>query len=105
MTISAKISQANDLLQVVEVESSEQSYGVDAIQEALNAVNELPIDFKKGVVISHRGAIWMHSALAHHFHVAAFVAHFDPRVGGAVVSQSHKQGVAAGDVLEIPKPE
>ncbi|MFM6135269.1 MAG: CRISPR-associated ring nuclease Crn3/Csx3, partial [Sphaerospermopsis kisseleviana] len=106
--ITAKITANTDEFQVVELISSEQTYGVEAISEALNAVSELSINHAKGVVISHRGSIWLHSAVAHHFHVAAFVAHFDPRVGdggggGAVVVQTHKRGLSVGDVISIPK--
>ena len=106
MTITAKITTTTDDYQVVEIYSSEQTYGTEAIGEALEAVTSLPIVHSKGVVISHRGSIWLHSALAHHFHIAAWVAHFDPRVGdggGAVVVQSHKRGYAVGDVISIPK--
>ena len=104
--ITAKITTATDDYQVVEIYSSEQTYGTEAIGEALEAVSNLPIAHSKGVVISHRGSIWLHSAIAHHFHIAAWVAHFDPRVGdggGAVVVQSHKRGYAVGDVISIPK--
>ncbi|MFM6133418.1 MAG: CRISPR-associated ring nuclease Crn3/Csx3, partial [Sphaerospermopsis kisseleviana] len=102
--ITAKITANTDEFQVVELISSEQTYGVEAISEALNAVSELSINHAKGVVISHRGSIWLHSAVAHYFHIAAFVAHFDPRVGdgdggGAVVVQTHKRGFSVGDVI------
>lgn len=104
--ITAKITATTDDFQVVEIASSEQTYGTEAIAEAIEAVSSLPIVHSKGVVISHRGSIWLHSALAHHFHIAAFVAHFDPRVtdgGGAVIVQSHKRGYAVGDIISIPK--
>lgn len=102
MTITAKITVTTDDFQVVELTSSEQSYGTEAIAEAIEAVASLPIDTTIGVVISHRGAIWLHSAIAHHFHVAAWVGHLDPRLG-AVVVQSHKRGYVVGDVISIPK--
>lgn len=104
--ITAKVVSVTDDFQVVEISSSEQTYGTEAIAEAIEAVTALPIVHSKGVVLSHRGSIWLHSALAHHFHIAAFVAHFDPRVtdgGGAVVVQSHKRGFTVGDVISIPK--
>lgn len=104
MTITANITTVTDSFQVVEINSSEASYGTEAIKEAINAVASLPTDATKGVVISHRGAIWVHSAIAHHFHIAAWVGHYDPRLNGAVVVQSHKRGFAVGDVIEIPKP-
>ncbi|MFM6151967.1 MAG: CRISPR-associated ring nuclease Crn3/Csx3, partial [Sphaerospermopsis kisseleviana] len=104
--ITAKITATTDNYQVIEIVSSEPTYGTEAIQEALEAVSNLAINHTKGVVISHRGSIWLHSAVAHHFHVAAWVAHFDPRVGdggGAVISQTHKRGFSVGDVISIPK--
>ncbi|MFM7371358.1 MAG: CRISPR-associated protein Csx3, partial [Sphaerospermopsis kisseleviana] len=76
MPIPTRITVTTDHYQVVEVVSSEQTYGTEAINEAIEAVSNLPIVHTKGVVISHRGSIWLHSALAHHFHIAAFVAHF-----------------------------
>ena len=103
MTITAKITATTDDFQVVEINSSEASYGTEAISEAIEAVASLPIDTTIGVVVSHRGAIWLHSALAHHFHIAAWVGHLDPRLGGAVVVQSHKRGYAVGDIISIPK--
>lgn len=59
------------------------------------------IDARKGVIISGRGPIWLHSALAHHYHPTRWVAHYDPRVGGAVVVQSHDPRYRVGDVIEL----
>ncbi len=101
--ITASISFENENFQVVELDSSELSYDTTAIEEAINAVDGLTIDFQKGVIISHRGAIWVHSAIAHHLHVASWVAHLDPRLGAAVVAQSHLPGISVGDKIEIPK--
>jgi len=42
-----------------------------------------------GVVISGRGPVWLYAALVHHFHPAAWVATFDPRLAGGVVTQRH----------------
>ena len=55
----------------------------------------------KGVVISGRGPIWLHAYLAHIYHFTAFVAHYDPRLGGGVVVASHKPGVREGDVIPL----
>lgn len=104
--ITAKITKTTDDFQVVEIMASEQTYGTEAIGEAIEAVSSLPIIHSKGVILSHRGSIWLHSAVAHHFHIAAWVAHFDPRVGnggGAVIVQTHKRGFSVGDVISIPK--
>lgn len=58
------------------------------------------IDARKGVIISGRGPIWLHSALAHHYHPSRWVAHFDPRIG-AVVVQSHDLKLKVGDVIDL----
>ncbi len=34
-------------------------------------------------------AVWLYAALVHHFHPAAWVATFDPRLAGGVVTQRH----------------
>ena len=57
--------------------------------------------FGKGVVISGRMPVWAHSALAHAFHPAQWVAHFDPRLGGGVVVQSHSPDVRVGQVIPV----
>ncbi len=56
--------------------------------------------FGKGVIISGRLPIWAHSALAHLFHSAKFVAHFDPRIG-AVVVQSHSTDYKIGQIISL----
>ncbi len=59
------------------------------------------VDPTKGVVISGRGPIWLHSALAHLYHPTRWVAHYDPRLGGAVVVQTHQPGVRVGQVVRL----
>jgi CRISPR-associated protein Csx3 len=53
----------------------------------------------QGIVISGRGPIWLFLAIAHHFHPAQWVASHDPRLGGAVICQSHIPGVSPGDLF------
>jgi len=65
----------------------------------LKTVTVLRINCKKGVIISGRGPIWLHSYLAHEYHPCLWVAHYDPRVG-AVVVQSHTPDVKMGDIVE-----
>ncbi len=59
------------------------------------------VDPTGGVVISGRGPIWLHSALAHHYHPTRWVAHYDPRLGGAVVVQTHHPSMRVGQVVRI----
>lgn len=61
-----------------------------------------PVDLMKGVVLSGRGPIWVFATLAHKFHPCAWVGTHDPRLGGAVVVQSHVSDINVGDVIEIP---
>ena len=70
----------------------------------LATLNPPEVDGTKGVVISGRGPVWLYAALAHHYHVTAWVGTFDPRLGGAVVTSRHSPSApAVGTVVEIPK--
>lgn len=55
----------------------------------------------KGIVISGRLPVWAYSALVHFYHPRPFVATFDPRLGGAVVVESHVRGINIGDVISV----
>ena len=57
--------------------------------------------YGKGVIISGRLPVWAHSAIAHLFHPAKFVAHFDPRLGGGVVVASHDTNYRVGQVIPV----
>lgn len=104
MMFTAKIVLATDEYQVVEIESSKKSYLPEVIPEIIALVDELKVDTTKGVVISHRGAVWVHGALSHHLHICKWVAHFDPRVG-AVITQSHTPNYVVGQVITLPVGE
>ncbi len=55
----------------------------------------------KGVVLSGRGPIWLYGYLVHYYHPTKFIATYDPRLGGAVVVQSHDREYNVGDVISI----
>jgi CRISPR-associated protein Csx3 len=55
----------------------------------------------KGVVLNGRAPVWVFGTLIHHFHATQWVATNDPRQGGAIVVESHKAGVAVGDVIPL----
>lgn len=57
------------------------------------------IDFKKGVIISGKGPIWLYAHLVHLLHISAWVAVYDPRIGAVVVQSHSKKSFSAGDVL------
>jgi CRISPR-associated protein Csx3 len=59
------------------------------------------MDFKKGVVITGRGPIWLYATLTHLCHSFVWVATYDPRIG-AIVVQSHSKEVSVGDVIPDP---
>jgi CRISPR-associated protein Csx3 len=62
------------------------------------------VDGTKGVIISGRGPVWLYAALAHHYHTTQWVATFDPRLGGAVVTSRHSRTAPpVGSVVELPK--
>lgn len=72
----------------------------------LQTISPPDVDGTKGVVISGRGPVWLYAALAHHYHVSAWVATFDPRLGGAVVTSRHSPSApAVGTVVTLPKAE
>lgn len=54
-----------------------------------------------GVVLSGRGPIWLYCALAHYFHPSQWVAVYDPRLGGAVVVQSHTRRWRVGEIVPL----
>jgi len=55
----------------------------------------------KGVIISGRAPIWLYGYLIHHYHIASWVAVYDPRLGGAVVVMSHSPEYKEGDVVKL----
>lgn len=72
----------------------------------LASITPPDVDGTKGVVISGRGPVWLYAALAHHYHVTAWVATFDPRLSGAVVTSRHSPSApAVGTVVALPKAE
>lgn len=70
----------------------------------LATLNPPEVDGSQGIIISGRGPVWLYAALAHHYHVTAWVGTFDPRVGGAVVTSRHSRTAPAlGSVVPLPK--
>lgn len=55
----------------------------------------------KGVILSGRGPIWLYCYLTHYYHPTKFIATYDPRLGGAVIIESHYQNYKVGDILKI----
>lgn len=60
----------------------------------------------RGILISGRAPVWLFSFLTHHFHVCQWVATFDPRLAGGVVTSRHSvDAPEVGQVVSIPKSE
>jgi len=60
------------------------------------------VNSRRGVILSGRGPIWLYCYLVHYYHPTLYVATYDPRLGGAVVVESHTPNVREGDVIPIP---
>jgi len=69
--------------------------------EFLPLVNPPKINPTKGVVLSGRGPIWFYGYLIHYYHPTKFVATYDPRLGGAVVIESHSSKYKIGNTIKI----
>lgn len=83
----------------------ELAAGVITPEELGGAVEAMPaFDPRKGVILSGRGPIWLYVALAHAAHGAAWVATYEPRLGGAVVCMVHYRDRKIGDVIPITLP-
>ena len=59
------------------------------------------VDGRKGVVLSGRGPVWLYAFLCHFYHPTRWIGCFDPRLGGAVVVQTHCPNVSLGQVITI----
>ena len=53
----------------------------------------------KGVILSGRGPIWLYCYLAHWYHHTRFVATHDPRVGGAIIVETHHPTYKIGRIV------
>ncbi|AEH24487.1 CRISPR-associated ring nuclease Crn3/Csx3 [Pyrococcus yayanosii] len=67
----------------------------------LRNLNPPEVKGTKGVVLSGRGPIWLYGFLVHFYHYTRWVATYDPRLGGAVIIESHWPGVHPGDVVKL----
>jgi CRISPR-associated protein Csx3 len=63
------------------------------------------IDTTAGVLITGRAPIWLYTYLVHELHPTAWVACFDPRLGGAVVVTTHSRQTQVGQVIALPESQ
>ena len=71
---------------------------------ALSELSPPQVNPRQGVILSGRGPIWLYAFLVHHYHPTPWIGVFDPRLGGAVIVQSHSPGFKAGDLFELQSP-
>ncbi|HPP96279.1 MAG TPA: CRISPR-associated ring nuclease Crn3/Csx3 [Spirochaetota bacterium] len=45
--------------------------------------------------------MWLYGFIIHHFHPCKAVAVFDPRLGVAVVVESHSKKYSIGDTIDV----
>ncbi|MDN3512293.1 MAG: CRISPR-associated ring nuclease Crn3/Csx3 [Candidatus Jettenia sp.] len=65
--------------------------------DILTTLEPPEVDATGGVILSGREPVWLFGCLIHHYHPTAWIATFDPRLGGGVVA-SHVKGVKVGDM-------
>lgn len=58
----------------------------------------------KGVVISGKAPIWVYGRLTGMCHMFAWVATHDPRLGAAIVTETHIRTIKIADRVIIPQP-
>jgi CRISPR-associated protein Csx3 len=68
--------------------------------EDLAALTPPKVDGSKGVILSGRGPVWLYCFLTHFYHPTKFIATYDPRLGGAVIVETHSAEYAVGSVLK-----
>jgi len=69
--------------------------------EAVRGLQVKELDYQQGVVLSGKGPVWLFAYLAHLCHPAAWVAIFDPRLGGVVVQNHIAQGPDPGTRIPL----
>jgi len=71
------------------------------LPKALKSLNPPEVNPTKGVILSGRGPIWLYCYLTHHYHPTKFIATYDPRLGGAVIVESHSPQHKIGEIIKI----
>ncbi|RLI81162.1 CRISPR-associated protein Csx3 [Archaeoglobales archaeon] len=69
--------------------------------EKLSSLRPPKVNPTKGVILSGRGPIWLYCYLAHYYHPTKFIATYDPRLGGAVIVESHSPEYEVGKVIKV----
>ena len=75
------------------------------LPEILQNINPPKVNSTKGIILSGRGPIWLYSYLTHHYHPTKFIAIDDPRLGGAVIVESHNPNYKSGEIIKVDNYE
>ena len=73
--------------------------------EDLSSIKPPDVDGSKGVILSGRGPVWLYSFLTHFYHPTKFVATYDPRIGGAVIVETHSPEYHIGSILKYKQED
>jgi CRISPR-associated protein Csx3 len=74
----------------------------EPLQPEILQTLEMPdINPIKGLIISGRGPIWLYCFLTHYYHPTKFIATYDPRLGGAVIIETHNPGYRIGEIVKM----
>ena len=78
------------------------SFEIEGVISPEDLVSLTPpkVDGSKGVILSGRGPVWLYCFLTHFYHPTKFIATYDPRLGGAVIVETHSVEYAIGSVLK-----
>ena len=83
----------------IQILSFEIEGGILEPQE-ISSIKLPSVDYKKMIIISGRGPIWLYGFLIHELHPSVAVGVHDPRLGGVII-QSHSTKYKVGDVISL----
>ena len=79
--------------------------GEPILPKILQNINPPKVNSTKGIILSGRGPIWLYSYLTHYYHPKKFIATYDPRLGGAVIVESHNPDYKSGEIIKVDNYE
>lgn len=88
---------------IEEDEYSILSFEIEGVISPEDLVGLMPpkVEGSKGVILSGRGPIWLYCFLTHFYHPTKFIATHDPRLGGAVIVETHSAAYVIGSILHV----
>jgi len=67
----------------------------------LKKIKPPKVELNKGIILSGRGPIWLYGYLLHYYHPSRFIGIYDPRLGGAVIVETHDPKYSVGEVKNV----